>query len=141
MIQVTPDISIDEKDISFDFVRGSGPGGQNVNKVASCVQLRYNLAAAVSLPEEVKQRLHSLARSRITEEGVLIIEAKRYRTQEQNREDAIARLVVLVFKAAEKPKVRRKTRPSVTSSAARVGAKKQRGELKRLRHYDPDEWE
>lgn len=133
MIEVTPDLSINENDLSFDFIRSSGPGGQNVNKVASGVQLRYRLTAASTLPEEVKQRLYHIARNRITEEGVLIIEAKRYRTQEQNREDALARLVALIYQATQKPKPRRKTRPSAASQAERIDEKKRRGAIKRSR--------
>ena len=133
MIQVTDTLSINESDIQVDFVQGSGPGGQNVNKVASCVQLRYNIVTADTLPDEVKQRLYSIARNRITEEGILIIQAKRYRTQEQNREDAIARLVTLIYQATEKPKPRKKTQPSVTSQAKRIEEKKRRGAIKRSR--------
>ena len=137
MIDVTSSLSIDENDIQLDFIRSSGPGGQNVNKVASVVQLRYNIATANTLPDEVKQRLYSIARNRITEEGVLIIEAKRYRTQEQNREDAIARLVALIYQATEKPKPRRKTRPTLASQAERIEEKKRRGALKRSRRTTP----
>jgi ribosome-associated protein len=112
-----------------------------MNKVATAVQLRWDVRATTALPPDVKERLARLAGSRITGEGVLIIEARRYRTQEQNRFDAVQRLVALVQKALEAPKPRRKTRPSVTASAARVGAKRQRGELKRIRRYNPEEWE
>lgn len=125
----------------MDFIRSSGPGGQNVNKVATGVQLRFNLDASTSLPEEVKQRLHRIARNRITEEGVLVIEARRYRTQEQNREDAIARLVALVYQATQQPKPRKRTRPSAASQAARVEAKKRRGAVKRLRRLTPSDFE
>jgi len=141
MIEVTPSVSIEESEIQFDFIRSTGPGGQNVNKVATAVQLRWDVRATTALPPDVKERLARLAGSRITGEGVLIIEARRYRTQEQNRFDAVQRLVALVRKALEAPKPRRKTRPSVTASAARVGAKRQRGELKRIRRYNPEEWE
>ena len=141
MIEVTPSVSIEESEIQFDFIRSTGPGGQNVNKVATAVQLRWDVRATTALPPDVKERLARLAGSRITGEGVLIIEARRYRTQEQNRFDAVQRLVALVQKALEAPKPRRKTRPSVTTSAARVGAKRQRGELKRIRRYNPEEWE
>jgi ribosome-associated protein len=141
MIEVTSDVSINENDISIDFIRSSGPGGQNVNKVASGVQLRYNIASADTLPDEVKQRLYSIARNRITEEGVLIIEAKRFRTQEQNREDAVARLVALVYQATEKPKARKKTRPSAASQEARIEEKKHRGSIKRLRRGAPQDFE
>ena len=141
MIEVTPSVSIEESEIQFDFIRSTGPGGQNVNKVATAVQLRWDVRATTALPPDVKERLARLAGSRITGEGVLIIEARRYRTQEQNRFDAVQRLVALVQKALAAPKPRRKTRPSVTASAARVGAKRQRGELKRIRRYNPEEWE
>lgn len=137
MIEVTSVISINENDMSLDFIRSSGPGGQNVNKVASGVQLRYNIATSNTLPDEVKQRLYIIARNRITEEGVLIIEAKRYRTQEQNREDAIARLVALIYQATEKPKPRKKTKPSAASQAERIEEKKRRGAIKRSRRIPP----
>lgn len=137
MIQITHSLTIDENEIQLDFIRSSGPGGQNVNKVASGVQLRYNIDTSTTLPDEVKQRLHSIARNRITEEGVLIIEAKRYRTQEQNREDAIARLVALIFQATEKPKPRKRTRPTAASQAERIEEKKRRGAIKRSRRTTP----
>lgn len=138
MIEVTPEISINESDIQLDFIRSSGPGGQNVNKVASGVQLRYNLAAS-TLPDEIKYRLSRIAHNRITEDGVLIIEAKRYRTQEQNREDAVARLVALIAKATEKPKPRKKTKPSAASQAKRIEEKKRRGAIKRSRRMPPSD--
>jgi len=137
MIKITPSLSIEDTEIQFDFIRSSGPGGQNVNKVATGVQLRFNVDTSTTLPDEVKQRLHSIARNRITEEGVLIIEAKRYRTQEQNREDAIARLVALIFQATEKPKPRKRTRPTAASQAERVEEKKRRGAIKRSRRTTP----
>ncbi|NPV56378.1 MAG: aminoacyl-tRNA hydrolase [Anaerolineae bacterium] len=141
MIEVTPTIKIDESELEFAFVRASGPGGQNVNKVASSVQLRFDVRNSLSLDPDVKERLTKLAGSRMTEEGVLIIEAKRYRTQEKNRADALQRLVNLVRLALVKPKLRRPTRPGVTASAARVSSKRKRGELKRWRRYDPEAWE
>jgi ribosome-associated protein len=133
MIEITPNLRIDESEIQLNFIRASGPGGQNVNKVASSVQLRFDVRNSTSLYPEVKERLVKLAGSRMKDDGILIIEAKRYRTQEQNRFDAIQRLIALIQKALEKPKVRRATRPSLTAKAARVGDKKKRGEIKRTR--------
>ncbi|NPV78386.1 MAG: aminoacyl-tRNA hydrolase [Anaerolineae bacterium] len=141
MIGVPPNVRIDESELHFDFIRASGPGGQNVNKVATSVQLRFDVHNSPSLEPDVKERLIRLASGRITEEGVLVIEAKRYRTQEQNRYDAIQRLAALIQKAQEKPKARKATRPSVTAKAARLGAKKKRGEIKRTRRYNPEMWE
>ena len=140
MITISPSLSIDESEIQFDFVRSAGPGGQNVNKVSTAVQLRFDIAAS-SLPEEVKERLIKITANRINKDGVLLIHARSYRTQEQNRFDAQERLLDLIRQAAEKPKVRRATRPSVTARAARLGSKKKHGEIKRLRHYNPDDWE
>jgi ribosome-associated protein len=141
MIEINPTLTIDESEIQLDFIRASGPGGQNVNKVASSVQLRFDVRNSPSLDSDVKERLIKLAGSRMTDEGILIIEAKRYRTQEQNRFDATQRLITLIQKALEKPKVRRATRPSLTAKAARVGDKKKHGEIKRTRRFDPSEWE
>jgi ribosome-associated protein len=141
MIEIGPTIKLDENELHFEFVRAAGPGGQNVNKVSTAAQLRWDVRATQALTPEVKERLLRLAGSRMTSEGVLMIEARRYRTQEQNRYDAIQRLIALVQKALEVPKTRRATRPSVTSSAARVGSKKKRGEIKRTRRYVPEEWE
>lgn len=141
MIEITPSIKIDESELQIDFIRASGPGGQNVNKVSSAAQLRFNVPNSPALTPEVKERLIKLAGSRMTEDGTLIIEAKRYRTQEQNRLDAIARLVALVQQALVVPKLRRKTRPSRTSSAARVDSKVRHGEVKRTRRYNPKDWE
>ena len=132
MLEIAPSLQIDERELQIDFTRASGPGGQNVNKVATAVQLRFD-ANASSLPEEVKRRLIHLAGNRITSEGVLLIEAKRYRTQEQNREDAIQRFVELVRKALVEPKARKKTKPSQASEEERLKEKKRRGEIKRMR--------
>jgi ribosome-associated protein len=137
MIEITPAISIDEGELQLDFIRSSGPGGQNVNKVASGVQLRFNIEESPNLPDDVKYRLHGLARNRITEEGVLIIEARRFRTQEQNRADALARLVALIQQASQPPKPRKKTRPSLAARAKRVTEKRQRGQIKQLRQAAP----
>ena len=141
MIEVTPSVKIEESEIQYDFIRASGPGGQNVNKVASSVQLRFDVRNSPSLEPQVKERLIKLTGSRVTEDGILIIEAKRYRTQEQNRYDATQRLGALIQKALEKPKIRKATRPSVTAKAARLNAKKRRGELKRTRRFNPEDWE
>jgi ribosome-associated protein len=141
MIEISPTLSLEEKELRFDFVRASGPGGQNVNKVASAIKLYFDVRASPSLPEDVKPRLVKLAGKRMTDDGVLVIDARRYRTQEQNRLDAIQRLAALIHKALEAPKPRKKTRPSVTAKAARLGEKKRRGLTKRLRRYDPSEWE
>ena len=141
MIRITPTIFLDEKELDFDFIHSSGPGGQNINKVSTAVQLRFNLQNSASLPIDVKERLIKIAGNRLTENGVMVIEAKRFRSQTKNREDAVQRLVALILKASEKPKDRKKTRPSVSASAARVFDKKRRGALKRVRKYNPDDWD
>ena len=133
MIHITRNITIDESEIQEYFVRASGPGGQNVNKVATTVQLRFDVANSRSLPEEVRTRLISLAGNRITEDGILIIDARRFRTQSRNREDAIARLVELIRNAAQRPKIRRKTRPTLTSKIRRLESKRRGAESKRIR--------
>ena len=133
MIEITSSIVIDDSEIQEEFIRSSGPGGQNVNKVATTVQLRFDVANSPSLPEEVRERLISLARSRITEDGVLIINARRFRTQGRNRQDAIERLAKLIRRAAEKPRTRRKTRPTLASKMRRLEDKHRRAETKQLR--------
>jgi len=133
MIYVTQTIAIDESEIQQEFIRASGPGGQNVNKVATAVQRRFDVAKSPSLSDDVRDRLISLARKRITEEGVLIIDARRFRTQGANRQDAIERLVELIRKAAQEPQIRRKTRPTLGSKTRRLETKRHQAETKRLR--------
>jgi ribosome-associated protein len=133
MIQITSSIAIDESEIQEDFIHSSGPGGQNVNKVATTVQLRFDVANSPSIPEEVRERLISLERNRITEDGVLIINARRFRTQGRNRQDAIERFEGLIRRAAEKPRNRRKTKPTLTSNIRRLDSKHYRAEQKKSR--------
>ncbi|HSG42185.1 MAG TPA: alternative ribosome rescue aminoacyl-tRNA hydrolase ArfB [Anaerolineales bacterium] len=132
MIQITPSIQIEDNELQFEYIRASGPGGQNVNKVATAVQLRFNVKSSL-LRDEIKQRLTKLAGNKMTNEGVLILEAKRFRTQDQNREDAIRRFATLIQRAATKPKERKKTLPTKASRERRLKAKKQRGNIKKIR--------
>jgi ribosome-associated protein len=133
MIRVTPDISIGEAELKLDFIRSSGPGGQNVNKVATAVQLRFDVSRSPSLPEDVRRRLIRIAGKRVSKEGVLVIDARRFRTQERNRQDSLERLAQWIRRAAEKPKERFKTKPTLSSREHRLEAKRRRGETKRLR--------
>jgi ribosome-associated protein len=132
MIEITPSFSLDENELQFTFIRSSGPGGQNVNKVATAVQVRFDIYQS-SLPWEAKERLRHIAANKITGNGELLIEAKRFRSQEQNREDALNRLAELLRRAFEKPKTRRKTKPTAASQEKRLKEKKQKGEIKKNR--------
>jgi len=133
MIRITPSIAIAESEIEERFIRASGPGGQNVNKPASAVQLRFDAAHSPSLPDEVRARLVRLAGKRVNAAGVLVIEAKRYRTQARNRADALDRLTKLILRASERPRPRRKTKPGPASKERRLEAKHQRTRIKRTR--------
>jgi ribosome-associated protein len=138
MIRVADTIPIDEKEIHQQFIRASGPGGQNVNKVSTAVQLRFDGARSNSLPEDVRERLTRLAGKRMTQEGYLIIDARRFRTQEQNRQDAVARLVGLIRQAAQSPKIRKRTKPTLASKERRLESKHRRAKVKHLRRAEPE---
>ncbi|HMD69047.1 MAG TPA: alternative ribosome rescue aminoacyl-tRNA hydrolase ArfB [Chitinivibrionales bacterium] len=133
MIAVTPQCNIDEKELSFSFVRSGGPGGQNVNKVSTAARLRFNAAASPSLSDHVKRRLLDRAGSRATLDGEIVISASRFRTQERNRSDAIERLVLLIRMALAEPKKRRATKPTYASRSRRVESKRLHAEKKRFR--------
>ena len=132
-IAITPQVVLDPDEVEVSFIRASGPGGQNVNKVSSAVQLRFDLRNSPSLPEAMKPRVAALAGSRLSKDGVIIITADRFRSQPQNREDALARLVALLREGAIVPKHRRPTRPTLASKQRRLAGKNRRSELKRLR--------
>ena len=133
MIRVNAQIEFDEREIQEDFVRASGPGGQNVNKVSTAVQLRFDVAPSRSLPDPVRARLMTLAGRRLTQDGVLVLSADRYRSQRRNRDDALERLIELIREACEVDKPRHPTRPTLASEKRRLDSKQRRGETKKLR--------
>jgi ribosome-associated protein len=137
MIRITENIALDEDEISERFLRAAGPGGQNVNKVATAVQLRFDVKSSPALPEEVRARLIRLAGRRLTRDGVLVITAQRHRTQERNRADAMERLIELVRAATVRPVPRRPTKPTLASRERRLAAKKRRAGVKSLRGTRP----
>jgi len=139
MIRITPTIAIDERELEERFIRASGPGGQNVNKLSTAVQLRFDARRSPSLPNDVSIRLQRLAGKRLTHDGVLVITAQSHRTQERNRDDARARLVDLIRSAAVAPKPRRATKPTKAAKRERVDAKTKRGAIKRLRRAGPED--
>jgi ribosome-associated protein len=138
MIHITPAIALDESEIEEHYIRSGGPGGQNVNKVATAVQLRFDANASPALDEALRRRLATLAGRRMTKEGVIVITAERFRSRERNREDALARLVELIRRAAIRPKARRATRPTAGSRERRLASKATRARTKRLRQSRPD---
>jgi len=133
VLRITPGLSLDENELQLDFVRASGPGGQNVNKVATAAQLRFDAAHSRSLPEDVRQRLLGLTGINLTAEGVLVIDARRYRSQARNREDALERLAAIVRRAAVPPRPRRPTRIPKVAKEKRLQEKRRLAERKRLR--------
>ena len=139
MIAVTDTIALDQSEISETFIRASGPGGQNVNKVASAVQLRFDVRHSPSLPQAVRERLERLGGQRVSQDGVLVITAQRFRSQERNRQDALDRLVALIRRAAIPPASRRPTVPGPAARERRLAAKAHRARLKRRRTERPDE--
>lgn len=135
MIRINKNITIKKSELTFKFIRSSGPGGQNVNKVSTAVQLRFDVTTSESLTEDVKLRLKSIAGRKVTKDGVLVIEANRFRTQEKNRQDAIEKLIVLIDKSSQKKKRRIKTNPSMASNQKRIEIKKRLSEKKKMRKF------
>jgi len=139
MIKITKNIAISENELQYTFVRASGPGGQHVNRAATAVQLRFDAANSPSLPDDVRQRLLKLASNQVNKDGVLVIDARRHRSQRRNRRDAIKRLIGLIRQAAKKPKKRRKTKPTRASREQRLKDKRHRSKIKRLRRAPREE--
>jgi len=133
MIKITSKISLNENELQFSFVRASGPGGQNVNKVSTVAQLQFDLRNNKSLPSEVKERLQKLVGKKLNNDGTIIIDARRFRSQERNKQDAINRLVALIKKSVEKPKPRKKTKPTKAAKLKRLDSKRKKSNLKKNR--------
>jgi len=136
-IQITPTLALAEEEVVLAFKRATGPGGQNVNKVATAVELRFDVARSPTLTEPVRSRLIRLAGRRMTRDGVLVLHAQRFRTQDGNRQDVLARLIALIRRAAAPPRPRRRTRPPAASRRERLETKRRRGRVKQLRHAGP----